>query len=262
MKFIQTILLLVIFAFIFVFAIFVFQKIFFERDIGYISASLSAFMGAFFAFLLLRIAQWLDSLYVQKKEHFEALIKLEQLCNEYIGITIENKAQISDWIETLKKKNRWANQLQKFPRDREICLQLKDFNLLNDAFRLDMEARRLNESIEIVFNRYKELDIDFRNKLMTPEIFSMSISVLLPRIEELVSFHDILDNQTKTVLAQTRILQGIDRPLFRFFKKRRLSKILIEKEKKEIEQEIMTSQVKSAIEIISSLGKIKNDKQT
>jgi len=262
MRFIQTIFLVIIFAFIFVFSVFIFQKIFFEQDVGYISVGLSAFMGAFFAFLFLRIAQWLDSLYAQRKEHFETLIKLEQLCNEYLGIIIENKAQIEDWVKTLKLKNRWGNRLQKFPRDREICLKLKDFNLLNDTFRLDMEARRLNESIEIVFNRYKELDVDFRNKLMLPKTFSNNILVLLPRIEELLSFHNILDNQTKKVLAQTRILQGIDRPLFRFFKKRRLPEIFIEKEKKKIEEELTTSQAKSAIEIISALGKIKNDKET
>jgi len=262
MKFVQTMFLVIIFAFIFVFSVFIFQKIFFEKNIDYISSGLSAFMGAFFAFLFLRIAQWLDSLYVQRKEHFETLIKLEQLCNEYLGIVIENKVQIEDWIKALESKTRWGNRLQKFPRDREICLKLKDFNLLNDTFRLDMEARRLNESIEIVFNRYKEVEVDFRNKLMSLETFSKNISILLPRIKELLSFHDILDNQTKKVLAQTRILQGTDKPLFRFFKDRRLPKPLIEREKKKIEQELTASQVKSAIEIISALEKIKNDKKT
>lgn len=249
------ILLLVISAFVFVVTVFVFQKVFIEMERDYISSGVGAFMGAFFAFLFLRIAQWFDALYQGKQAHYEILIKLEQICNEYLGIIDENKAQIGDWLRTLKSNNRWGNQLEVFPRDKDITLKLKDFDLLNNAFRLDIEARRLNASIDMIFKRYRDLHNDYGKKLISDTVFSKNISVLLPRIEELLKFHDIIDGQTKNVLIKTRILQYLDKPLIQFFKRRKLSELILKKEMEKLEKELKASRAKSAIEIMEVLGK-------
>ena len=212
------ILLALISAFIFVFGVFIFNKIFIENNANYLNNAVGAFMGAFFAFLFIRIGEVLTKLYERKNKHYNALVGLERACNEYLNIISDNIFVINDFITISKSalgKNQpfvYFNELHELSVDKEITLNLANIDLINETFSFEVGIDKMNNSIRATNRFYSDIKGAFIQRNIDFETYKANVLILMGKLEELKSFLLSLQEEDKKICAIARILMK-DRPL-------------------------------------------------
>ncbi len=252
-SFLNTVLLSIIFAFIFTISFFLFKEIFIQKNSNYITNGLGAFMGAFFAFIFIRIADFLNDLYLRKKRNNNALVRLEQICNENLCIIGENQQQLNQFEESLKERKLFGGILQSFLIDKTIPLDLTSINLINDGFILNIEARKLNESIKMVYDQYRKLEEQFLSRDgVGGKLLEINRPHLLSLVNDLKEFHSNLDNKTIKLLSKVRIFlrdKPITTQIISYFGQKQLENDQIINEEAKLRKEIAESIKKSSEEI-------------
>jgi len=94
----------------------------------------SAFAGAFFAFLSLRLAEFFTKLYQRQVKHYNSLVLLETQLNENGGIIHDNLYILPNFIRVISSGNIYFNNLRSIPIYREHYENLYDLDLLNELF--------------------------------------------------------------------------------------------------------------------------------
>lgn len=78
----------------------------------------SAFAGAFFAFLFLRLAEFLSKIYQRQVKHYNSLVILETQLNELGGIIHDNIYLIPFFRNAITSGNIYFSKLRQLPIDR------------------------------------------------------------------------------------------------------------------------------------------------
>ena len=259
-----TFFLAIIFAFIFTFGIFIFNKVFFKPDLDYIDKAVGAFMGAFFAFLFIRIGDTFAKIYERQKKHYNALVKLEYICNDYLNIASDNIFIIDDFnkiAENAFRKDQpiiYMNKLHLFPLDKEIVLSLGNIDLVNEVFTFNTDLNKMNSSIETVNRFYEEIKDAFIQRKVDDQTYKVNVQICIGKLIELKKFLVDLEEKTERILAISRILSKDKLLLTHFISKRYFTNKLEKKIPKEIEKlesEIAEVSTKSKKEIQEILDK-------
>lgn len=256
-KLIPTLLLGLIFSFVFVFGLLIFKKIFIDQNLDYINSAIGAFMGAFFAFLFIRISDGLTRIYERQIKHYNALVKLEHICNEYLNIVSDNIFVIDDFAEIAQKAMAnsepfiYFNVLHEFLVDKEITLNLTNLELINEVFSFEAGVDKINNSISATNRFYGDIKNTFLQKNIDFGTYKLNVEILIGKLKELKVFLLNLDKENKQIVAMTRILMR-DKPfltcLIHLISKKGFNdkmKEEIPKEIKELENEIETNRKKS-----------------
>jgi len=238
-------------AFIFVFGVFIFDKIFIQTDLDYINNAIGAFMGAFFAFLFIRISEVFTKIYERKKRHNDALVKLEYIYNEYLNIISDNIFIIDDFIgisQDAIQKNQpfiYFNNLHQFPINKEIILDLYNIDLINEVFSFNSNINKINDSIDAVNRAYAEIKNIFIQKQIDYKTYEINVNMLIKKFQEIKKFLVALTEEDKEVIAMIRILLE-RKPLLIHLKEYFSDKLKkqIPEEIKKIEKEINTVETK------------------
>ncbi|MCX6765763.1 MAG: hypothetical protein NT136_02280 [Candidatus Moranbacteria bacterium] len=212
-------LLTLICSFIFVFGFFIFNKIFISNDIRYINSAISAFMGAFFAFLFIRLADALTRIYDRQVKHYNALVKIERICNRYLNVISDNIFIIDDFINIAQdaiEYNRpfvYFNVLHEFALDEEISVDLMNLDLVNEVFSFETSVDKMNGSINSTNRFYSEIKKAFIQKHIDFETYKINIEILIKKVAELKVFLEDLESENKKIVVKTRILMK-EKPIF------------------------------------------------
>lgn len=255
--------LAIIFAFVFIFATHIFYNIFIKHAPGYINNAIGAFMGAFFAFLFLRVADWMGKKAERKKKDQRALVRLEHLCNENANNIYDNISEIGKFTETarycLKSRQlfRYVSRLQKIPLNREIPLLLTNLGLINELLSFNVDLIRVNRDIETLnrfFESIKGASLDGYHV--------GNINKLIEDLSLLDKFLQYTTERNKRILSIARVLLKNRNSFVCYveFKDNRVcfsSKFekLIIKEKGHLEKEMENVRNDSKVEIDKTLGK-------
>lgn len=127
-------------------------------------ALLGAFSGAFFAFLFLRFGDSLRRIYERKEKHHTALVRLQHYFNDCLNATGDNVFIADDCISVfnearLQSGDRpiFMSQFQEYAIDRELPIGLTNIEFLNEVYTLNVELRKLNDSMATVDRAYAQV---------------------------------------------------------------------------------------------------------
>jgi len=257
-----------IFSFIFTFGVYIFKGIFIYQNFNYIDNATAAFMGAFFAFLFMRISDALTRIYERQVKHYNALVKLEHICNKYLNLISDNIFVIDDFIKITQQEAIQSNKpfiyfnvLHEFSIDKEITLNLINLELINEVFSFEVGIDKMNSSIGAVNRFYSDIKDAFLQKNIDFGTYKVNIQILIEKLKELKSFLLELEKENKQIAAKTRILIK-DKPILTrlvcFISKKRFTdemKREIPKELKKLETEIEINKEKSKTKIKEVLKK-------
>lgn len=209
----------VIFAFILTFSIRFFDALVLENSSKSFEIFMGGFAGAFFAFLFLRLGEALTKIYERQNKHYNALVRLEHVCNRYLSI-ISNNVFVVDDFTTLAKKaleeNKpfiYFNVLHEFVLDEEIILSLSNLDLINDVFSFEMGINKMNNSISATNRFYGEIKSAFIQKTIDFDTYKVNVGILVSKLSELKAFLVDLERENKEIVATARILMK-DKPIF------------------------------------------------
>lgn len=215
------ILFTVLLVFIAVFTAAIFQKLFIEVDNKFTESASSAFMGAFLAFIFVRIGDFFKSYSDRTTKNHSALVKLEQTLNTLLT-TLDDNIYIIETFEKIyntykENKNQnyvfvWANRLHPVTRIDELITELLNIDLINELFTLNVHLRKLNESMDTINGAYAETKDALISERINPANYMANVERIHTDILNIKRFLSTSIEETTQALAAIRVLEE-SRPL-------------------------------------------------
>lgn len=263
-RFIELSALSIIFGFFAFGTYFAFSRLFSTQNSSFIENFEGAFLGAFFAFLFVRIGEALTKIYNRHSKNDYALVVFEHHLNDSLSILADNIYVIDgflDVIETLEKSPEepilYANKLHEIPINKESLLSLSNLELINDMASSNVAVRKLNNTMETVISSYIETKEAFISKSINQKTYYYNFMSMKPTFITLKKFTLASREEIVEILAAVRVLIGEAPILTRLIRK--TLKIKYSKEMKfKINEEI--EKLKIEIETVSKESKERIDK--
>jgi len=245
-------LIFIIAAFIFFWSSQLFNLIFKEGDSLFISETLSAFTGAFFAFLFLRLTSFLEKYYLRQRKHYNALTSMEILLDEMVGVIKDDIYLLPDFRRVIVSGNVYASLLQPLPLEKRYYEKLHDIKLINDLYKLNYDIRRLNDDIDNSNTWYLKLRDLYTSRQISRDDYIINSQIIAENLKVLESALNMLFQDVIKLRAIVTLRLDFDKPLLtRFvhtlidFQRQDLTDEMINSKTIEIEKDIEESAVNS-----------------
>ena len=173
----------------------------------------SAFAGAFFAFLFLRLGEFFSKLYQRQVKHYNSLVILETQLNEIGGIIHDNLYILPNFIRVINSGNVYYNNLRPIPTDKSHYENLYDLNILNELFTYYYQARKINDDMETASAGYQDIKNALIAKNINPADYIINAKLLATNLKQIEIFLAELENTTVRLLARIRVQMRYDKPL-------------------------------------------------
>lgn len=249
--YVELILTTIVLTFVLVFTFFIFNKIFIKQEPTYLTNTISAFLGAFIAFIFIRFAEFLDKIFKRMAKHRDALLSLQKLGNEYLNTIGDNIFVIDDFTKIAKKRLGqtppfiYFNELHEFIYDKQLIKGLTNLEIANDLFSFEASVEKMNSSIRATNRFYLVIRDALVSGSITSESYSQNVNNLLGKLNELKGFLKDLEDEDLVLMTKVRILIDEEqtfytRVLNRVAKKELTQKQIdrMPKERKKLEMEI------------------------
>jgi len=229
----------------------------------------SAFSGAFFAFLFLRLSEFFSKLYQRQVQHYNSLVILETQLNEIGGIIHDNLYILPNFIKVITSGNVYFNNLRPIPIDKNHYTNLYDLIILNELFSYNYQVRKINDDMETACLGYQDIKNALIEKNITSADYLINSTSISTNLKQIEIFLTELEIATVKLLARIRVQMRYDKPLgtkLQFFfihsYGAKLKKEEIEKEAKKLNKEIEETKTESQKEINEILKKYNVSKDT
>lgn len=222
----------------------------------------SAFAGAFFAFLFLRLAEFLTKIYQRQVKHYNSLVILETQLNELGGVIYDNIYLIPFFRKAILTGNIYFSKLRPLPFDKSHYENLYDIDLINDLFSFNYQLRKLNDDIDGFTDGYADIKNAYIQHNIDKQDYLINAQISAEILTTLEVFQKDMVEHTVRLMAKVRLMSKKDVPLgtriMRWFihtSGSSLKKNEIEKEAKKLYEEIEETKTKSQKEIEEILKK-------
>lgn len=222
----------------------------------------SAFTGAFFAFLFLRLAEFFSKIYERQVRHFNSLIILETQLNELMGIISDNIYLIPFFKTSITSGNIYFSKLRFMPVDKSHYGNLHDLELINDLFSYNYQLRKLNDDLESLTDGYSDIKNAYIQHNIQKQDYLINAQISAEMLITLEIFLKDMEKHTIQLMAKVRLMSKRDAPLgtriarlFIHTSGSKLKKNEIENEVKILRKEIEEIKRSSKMEIDNALKK-------
>ena len=227
----------------------------------------SAFAGAFFAFLFLRLAEFLSKVYQRQVKHYNSLVLLETQLNELGGIIHDDIYLIPFFRNAITSGNIYFSKLRQLPIDRSHYDSLHDIDLINDLFTFNYQLRKINDDIDSLADGYADIKNAYIQHHIRKRDYLINAQISAELLTALEAFLGDMESRTVQLMAKVRLMSKRDVPLgtkiarwFIHTSGSKLKKVDIDKEAKKLLEEIEETKTKSQKEIEEVLKKYRSKK--
>jgi len=213
-----------------------------------------AFAGAFFAFLFLRLSEFLTKIYQRELKHYNLLVNLETQLNEIGDVIHDNIYVLPNFRRVILSGNIYFNNLHQIPMDKGHYENLYDIDLINDLFTYYYEVRKLNDDIQTATCGYQEIKNAFIQKNINKSGYVINAQLLADNLKFIEAFLVKLQKDTVLLIAKVRIRIKMDKPLgtklqFFFVRSSKINDVQLQKEITNLNKEIESTKTASQEEI-------------
>lgn len=210
-----------------------------------------AFMGAFFAFLFVRLSDALRKIYDRRAKHHNALVRLQHHFNDCLNIIGDNIYIIDTFFQIFdkydsdaKERKVFQNELHEVPIDPELVVALANVELVNEIYTIHVELRKLNDSMNTANRIITNVTNSFVSGQINHSTYAANINHCKSSMSDLRKFSIAAKCDVIQACAAVRVLSR-DAPFLirgiRFLMPRRYTRTqrnAIEREKESLEREI------------------------
>jgi len=222
----------------------------------------SAFAGAFFAFLFLRLAEFLTKLYQREVKHYNSLVLLGTQLNEVMGIIHDNLYILPNFMRVIKSGNIYFNNLHILPVDKSHYDNLYNLDLMNALFSYQYQTRKINDDITTASNGYSDIKNALIQKNIGKPDYIVNAELMVTNLKHIEAFLMELQDETIELLAKVRIQIIYNKPLSTRIQhfliglpNKKIRKDEIEKEKTKLLKELEETRAQSQKQIEEILKK-------
>lgn len=218
---IAAILFTIILAFLAVFSAEIFHKLFIEADGKFADSASAAFLGAFLAFMFVRMGDFFKSYSDRTTKNHTALIKVQHVLNGLLTTLDDNVFVIETFEKNFKFHTEkadqtqifiWGNRLHPVTQIDEHILDLLNIDLINELFALNVHIRKLNESMDTMNDAYVEIKDALMNNRIDQDNYLDNVKKIHKQLLTIKKFLKSSIEETIQALAAVRVLSK-KRPL-------------------------------------------------
>lgn len=202
--------LITIIAFLFASGFIVFSKLFLAIESEYIKSAAGAFMGAFLAFIFVRISDGFTAYYNRKEKNHSALVKYQHYLNSLLTELDDNIFLIDTFEKIFNSNNKnipvWGNRLKEVPIDKSLIYDLLNIDLINEIFSLNTHLNKINGSCNTINHSYGEILKAFLDKIIPLEDYLRNVDKMKKDVFDIRKFIYKEQEETKHILSVVRVL--------------------------------------------------------
>jgi len=191
------------------------------KNISNTTEFISAFAGAFFAFVFVKLGELGTRLYARERANQESLVGIEQAVQEYVNRLYGNDFVADDIIKTIDAttaKSEEAvkvnfNFLKPLPINTSQMLHLRNIDFKNDLFNLYADLEKVNGSMQSIQRFYDRMTDNLMSGQLDKTTYIQNLPIIKEKMAELKKFlstsiEDCVDVATKDrlLLKETSIL--------------------------------------------------------
>lgn len=166
----------------------------------------SAFFGAFFAFLFTRLGGWLTGKLARGKEHKRALARTERLCQDYLNDIITNKKLTGRAVEALAAGVPYWQFPHPFAIDQSLTMEIIDLDMATRVASVNTRLRRFNRNVEDFRRAHDDLQKAMLAQSIPGDVWAAASQRAAPLWSEFVPFLDHLDNEVRDLCTRAVLL--------------------------------------------------------
>jgi len=194
-----------------------------DLNINIVQSGIGAFLGAFFAFIFVKIGEWISIKRKGNVNHFNSLIQIERLLNRIFSRLEENILTFQNNMGALKSTKLLAWSSHAIPFSNKLADDLKNLDFVNEYFSFSLDMETLNNDFETMKSMYGEIKSLFLDEKISPEVYKDNIAFCIDKMELIVKHMKNYQDKAFQLLAKTRLLQEEKKnwtPLFAAFLKK------------------------------------------
>jgi len=175
----------------------------------------AAFIGAFLAFLFLRLTEFLSNYYQRKLTHYQALALLHGHLQGYLNIIDENLQYLKGVQDSTQKGVMHAGiaVLTAFPIDSSYYARLANLELMNAVHNLDTWLRRCNSDLQEFKDAYLRACDAYAQKSIDSQAFRDQVGFFTDNVGMYQDFFSKVSEEIFRTLAICRVRLKKDEPL-------------------------------------------------
>lgn len=186
-------------------------------------AFISAFMGAFLTFILVKFAELGSHLRQLEKNSLNAIVTISHDMNDNLNKLHNNDFVAKDILSTLAKSKADPkaalsvnfNYFKPLPIDRSQIVHLKNNLYLNEVFGYLADVEKLNGSMDTIQGFYNLIIRTRFSGQLDEESYKTNIDVIEKKIKELRKFINAATDKTVDLSAKAKLLLKYRNPWWR-----------------------------------------------
>lgn len=187
-------------------------------DLEAFRAIVSAFSGAFFAYLFVRFGDALKKVYDRKEANHTALFKLQHYFNDCLSTTSDNVFIVDNCVNVFTNARMaseevpiYMNSFHQYQINKDLVVQLTNVEYLNEVFSLNVSLRKTNDSLATLDSTYSQLRDSYFAKTIDVKTYKANALRYRDRCIEIKGFLMQTKDDLIRLLAVANILMQ-DRP--------------------------------------------------
>jgi hypothetical protein len=182
-------------------------------------AMISAFMGAFFAFMFVRFGEFLKKIHDRQEANDNALIKLQYHFNFCLNTTSDNIFIVNKIVDEIFTEANLAsseppinsNIFYQYPINWDTAANLTNVEYLQEISAFNANLHKMNESLQTIDRGYSQIRDAFFGEVIDISTYKINARIHRDKCEEMRGFLiDINDDIIKLISLNN--LQLNDRP--------------------------------------------------
>lgn len=171
-----------------------------------------AFMGAVFAFIFVRLGDALTRIYQRLTKNQTALVRLQHHLNDCLNLISDNIYIINLYLKIfdgygpdVEEPRIFGNELHALPIDKELPLSLTNIEFINELYSLQVEFRKLNDSMATSNRIINQTTAAFIQKHIDHRTYAANISHYRQTMIDIKSFLNASKTDIIKILAAARV---------------------------------------------------------
>ncbi len=122
------------------------------RNVSSAESFITAFGGAFFAYIFVKIGELTTRLSKREKLNLDTLVECEYILNDHLNRINTNINILNALIEIVKVKSPVVNYMKfkAVPIDKSILQNMKNLDFINDMFNYCVDLEKINEGLSLI----------------------------------------------------------------------------------------------------------------
>lgn len=212
-NYVYAISLAIVFGFVAFVTALVFQSLWGGTEAKSREMFFGAFVGAFFAFIFVRLGEALTRIYERKARHYKAVIKLEHYFNYILNTLNENRFIIEHFREVFSDEvidrgdtPLFTSRLHDIPFSKEDVIDLANLTFANAVFNFNVHVAKLNNSMASTNRSYELFSSAFVDGKIARDSYIANVRRHKERLIELEGFIKKTEKDSIYLLACSRVL--------------------------------------------------------